>query len=583
MPTTRRQVTAGSGAGSRSVRRLAAPAARRNRSAAGGAGRLLSRRVTFTVLGIALVALLLRLAMVARVLTDVDRLFVPDDAYYTLAIARSLAQGLGPSADGGMTLTTGFQPLLGFLTVPVYWFTDDAGVPLRAVLVLVSVADAVSVVLLARIAARVAGPVAAVVAAGVWAVSPYALAVSLDGLESSLALALSLGLVEVWCVARERSGLRLWVAAGVLAGLALLARVDTVFLVALLGLVEVASRRFRSLLVAGGTALLVVLPWWAYSIALTGSPVPESGPAIQELVTIHRGAGLEVADGAGLAVGRVVGAPAVDLPAVRDALLGDPALATAATAALCAAIAAAAAWAGTRRRSGILQLPLLALGLHAVALLLFYGLVNSTPWFYERYLVPVAAVLGIALAAVVGLLWSAAHAGRPRLEGLGRRVLAGVAVVGGLGVVGVPAVESVRLLRLQPAGTLDAGYEGAKGYAEVAQQVLGQLPAGAVVGSLQSGALSYFAPYAPQGVQVVNLDGVVDGRAARALAERRVADYMYERGVTHVADWPFNYVVLRDRSAAAEVGAVELEPVGWTRPQGRERFEISRVRYPGAG
>ena len=52
-----------------------------------------------------------------------DRIFVHDDTYYILAIARSLAQGLGPSADGVIP-TSGFQPLGTFLLVPVFWLTD---------------------------------------------------------------------------------------------------------------------------------------------------------------------------------------------------------------------------------------------------------------------------------------------------------------------------------------------------------------------------------------------------------------------------------------------------------------------------
>lgn len=544
-----------------------------------GTGRrpLMSRRVTLAVLGLAALALLLRLAMLTKPLTLVDRLFVPDDAYYTLAIARSLAEGLGPSADGGVTLTTGFQPLIAFLIAPVFWVTDDLGVPLRALLVVLALADAVTVVLLARLAGRLAGPAAALVAAALWAVSPYALSISLNGLESALALTMTLALVEVWCLARERSGLRLWALAGALAGLALLTRVDTAFVVVLLGVLELASRRVRPVLLAAGTALLVVLPWWAYSIVLTGSPVPESGKAVQEIVSVHRGLGLGVTDSLGLAVGRVVGSPVLDLPDLRAVLDDSPARAVASAAGLCVALGAAALWAGTRRRNGIRQLPLLALGLHAVSLVLFYTFLDGAPWFYDRYLVPVAAVCGLVIAVLLGQLWSAAAARRPG------GALGGVFTAAVLAVLVVPAAQTVRLLDSEPEGSVDVGYDGAKGYAEVAREVLAKLPPGAVLGSLQTGALAYFAPNAAPGrVQVVNLDGVVDGNAGDALADDRLADYLHQRGVTHFADWPLNYFVLQSHSTAAEVGQVRLEPIGKARLQGGERFEISRVSYPGA-
>ena len=78
-----------------------------------------------TVAAFAGVGLVIRLAVLARSLTIIDRLFVPDDTYYTLTIARSMAHGHGPTTDGS-TLTSGFQPLLGFVMTPVFWLTNSA-------------------------------------------------------------------------------------------------------------------------------------------------------------------------------------------------------------------------------------------------------------------------------------------------------------------------------------------------------------------------------------------------------------------------------------------------------------------------
>jgi len=81
-----------------------------------------SRRFSPTVLtvgGIALFAFVLRCALLLRPLAVIDRRFIPDDTYYTLTIARSIAHGHGPTVDG-RTLTSGFQPLQGFLMTPVF-------------------------------------------------------------------------------------------------------------------------------------------------------------------------------------------------------------------------------------------------------------------------------------------------------------------------------------------------------------------------------------------------------------------------------------------------------------------------------
>ena len=289
---------------------------------------------------IALLGMFLRVAPALRDLDTVDRIFVPDDTYYTLAISRSLANGNGPTVDG-MTRTSGFQPLLAFVTVPVFFVTDDPDLPLRYVILLGALADVLTILLLARLARRVAGDDAALIAASLWAVSPLAIANALGGLETGLALCVQLALVEAWCVARERRTLRSYLVAGALAGLALLARVDSAFLVAGLGALELWNGDRRRLGVAIGAAAIVVAPWWGYSIAAFGSPVPESGAAVRDVVAMHRALYLKSHMAAGWAAGTVLGAPILDLGALREWLFHHAAAAWAAWLAVVALGAAA--------------------------------------------------------------------------------------------------------------------------------------------------------------------------------------------------------------------------------------------------
>lgn len=115
-----------------------------------------------TVIGLAL-----RVGVALRPLQSIDRLFVPDDTYYTLGIARSLAHGHGPRIGGG-PLTNGFQPLVAFVEVPIFWFVGSPDSGLRAALVVLAICDALTVVWLARIAFRIGGTPAAVIAASIW-------------------------------------------------------------------------------------------------------------------------------------------------------------------------------------------------------------------------------------------------------------------------------------------------------------------------------------------------------------------------------------------------------------------------------
>ena len=165
--------------------------------------------------GAMILAFGLRLALLARPIARLDRGFIPDDTYYTLTIARSIAHGHGPTADG-TTLTSGFQPLLGFLMIPVYWVTNNLDLALRLDLFLLIVVDTLIVAILAWVAFRLAGRVAAVVAAAIWAVSPVATTMALGGLETSLALLCEIGLVAAYIWANDRSSTRRWLVVGVI-------------------------------------------------------------------------------------------------------------------------------------------------------------------------------------------------------------------------------------------------------------------------------------------------------------------------------------------------------------------------------
>src|SRR5947209_18050806 len=96
------------------------------------------------VAGIAIAGFVLRLAVLLRPIGVIDKLFIPDDTYYTLTIARSLAHGHGPTVDGH-TLTSGFQALLGFLMVPVFWITDNPDTALRLDLAFLVVVDTATI------------------------------------------------------------------------------------------------------------------------------------------------------------------------------------------------------------------------------------------------------------------------------------------------------------------------------------------------------------------------------------------------------------------------------------------------------
>jgi len=528
------------------------------------------RRVHATVAVIALAGLAIRLAVAWRPLASIDRLFIPDDSYYTLSIARSLAHGHGPTV-GHAPLTSGFQPLLAFLEAPIFWFIHSPDGGLRAALVLLALCDALTAVWLARIAYRIGWTSAAVIAAGVWALSPFAVANAMGGLETALSTMLAIALVDAWMTVHRRPSTTGWVLCGMVAGLAVLARIDSLLLLALLVGAECLGRRswchLRHLVpTAAGTALMLG-PWWIYSLLTFGSPVPASGNAVRRLVQLHQ---LGVRSELAWAAGTVLGAPFTLLTSFRHTLFAHPTVGAAlflgiAAVGAATALLVACGWSAGNDRRFAACLPLFAVGL-----LGFYSLYLGAIWFDTRYLAPVAAATTLLLAIVGTALWR-------RDARVARTAVC--LLVGGL-VVAVALPSDVHYLVATPAGTVDTGYDGAKGYRELAPGVLAAAPSGSVIGSLQSGALGY---YNDGRVKVVNLDGVVNSGAARALQNRRLGEYARSQGVQYFADWPYNLGVFITVSSDSRLTPHSFHAVYAAAPQGADIFTLWRIDWTRSG
>ena len=270
---------------------------------------------------------------------------------------------------------------------------------------------------------------------------------------------------------------------GVAVGLSLLARVDTVFLVGLLGLFELLSKTTRQYLVwAIGAAVLIVTPWWSYSFLRFATPVPQSGAAVREQIeAVHRPVFLDARFQIAWGVGSVLASPFVELQGVRSELvLGRKREHAAAGVGIL--IASFILWSSWRRRGlhpGDRD-GLRALGTAAVVVLCFYVFYVPALWFFRRYMEPVHAILGISIAlTVAGFL----------ARGWARWVAASLLTVGFL----ASAFVSGRWLVAPERAPLDTNLSGAKGYGAPAREILAMLPPGAVLGAMQSGALGYWA------------------------------------------------------------------------------------------
>ena len=216
----------------------------------------------------------------------------PDDAFYYLRIAQNLVAGRGMTFDGAAP-TNGFQPLYLLMVVPVVALArGSVALPIHLSGVLLTGWAVGTAFVLRALLARLAGRGVALFGVLLWAISPYFILMSVNGLETGVALFFTLALPLAYCawIRGERApDAKRALAFGGLAGLAILARLDLALLLAAIAIDWLIRERARvwragragALTLAG--ALAVWLPWGIASHAATGHWLPASGSASREI------------------------------------------------------------------------------------------------------------------------------------------------------------------------------------------------------------------------------------------------------------------------------------------------------------
>lgn len=164
--------------------------------------------------------------------------FTTDDAFYYFKVAQNIAAGNGVTFDG-INVTNGFHPLWMLVCIPVFWLAQfDLLLPLRIIVVIAGLLSAGAGILLFRLLRRLVSPYIAAFIALLWTCSwtVYASIIE-NGLESGLSAFLIVLLVALVSGISERNALT-WKQGsliGLIAGLTVLARLDNIYLVMLLG------------------------------------------------------------------------------------------------------------------------------------------------------------------------------------------------------------------------------------------------------------------------------------------------------------------------------------------------------------
>lgn len=448
-------------------------------------------------------------------------LFMTEDGYLMHTVARNIAIGNGITVSNGTIATNGVQPLATFLYALGYFpFFGDKywGVVASQIMsFFISLGAAFAVYRLALIVMfeRENRRELSAVAAGLWFSNITVLRHTMNGLETGLYLLFSMLAVLYYLYLRANSHSSLtWgsrVRLGVLLGLTFLARIDAVFLIASILLLElVQSLRYSSygwdqrlfnVFIPGVISIMVAAPWIIYCYASFGSIMPISGRA-QSLSATFGGNLLGVPAKLleySMVVVPVPGAIETSAPVVALGVIGVLLLLVVYyfTVARHQNNAAKYFWIGL---------------LFSACLVIYYGCFFGAAHFLGRYLAPVSGFFAIVtLTSIIEIV----HRAWPALK------------------AGLTVSLVCFLSALSGSLSLYYAYRGpVLMHKQVVDWVLKNVPTSTWVGAIQSGTLGYFHD------RTINLDGKVNADALESVIRNGdVLQYVIDSEIVYLVDW----------------------------------------------
>ncbi|HVZ76252.1 MAG TPA: hypothetical protein VG934_03245 [Candidatus Paceibacterota bacterium] len=463
-----------------------------------------------------LLAAAAQLYLIAKPLSFLITNILPDDAFYYFQIAHNIAFGLHSTFDG-VNATNGYHPLWMIILVGIYkvWGTVATGdmLPIHIALLLSVALNVLTGIFVWRILTHFSNNEWLVlVGVFIWSLNPFMLYETINGLETSLSLALFTLFFLFALRFEEEKAPRDVLAAlliGLIGGLMTLARLDLGFYFAAWW-IWIHARNWRTAwplaLEAGAGAVLVISPWfiwnWEHFHMLLTSASRATDLINHTLIYQDNGHGL-----------------AQTIKAIFYSTYNGGQLLLERTGAMVLALVmlgAGAAYAAVGR----LRMPKLREWSVSSALLggfIVMFLLNTAvrwggrPWYF------MSLELFVAIGAVLMLEQFFRDVRYKRLWAAGLFLL----------TLFFFAVSWSKELRGQYANQADMY--------SMAQWMNTNLPAGTIVGTFNSGVEGYFST-----VRVVDLDGLVNYSAYQALVQRRLWSYIKEENLAYVSDWPIS-------------------------------------------
>lgn len=487
-----------------------------------------------------LTGLLARLAFALLPFTSLLAL-LEDDAWMVTAIARNWALGLGITADG-INPTNGFHPLypltLGALPYLVAPANLDGG--FRANLVICAVLATLALLPLYGLLRHLAPRPIALAGLAVSALNPLAIRVTVNAMETALALLL---LLVLWWLALTRPP-QTWRTAtllGVVAALAILARLDNAVAAGFVGLAilwdELRTRTLpRRTLAYGSTIAILMIPYIVRNLLVFGAIGPSSGRALSYLHSYAESFAFT---------------SLLQLVAYQTALDLTWAPAWLLWLGLALLIWLSATTDATRRNQLVPAL------LYVVALTFYYAYLQQQG--RERYYVAIGVVITMVVCAYFGgRQRKVPTAGENPTTRTDRENLHSTPWRAGASALGIILLNTALFAQYYTTALHDPGLTQPAMYT-AARWIASNLPPAAPIGAQNSGIFQYYSER-----MVLNLDGKLNHEMVPILEQRALDRYMHTKGIRYLVDAPQieRYLAFYSASLADAPAHRELSSLG---------------------
>ncbi len=513
----------------------------------------MTRKDKYFLGALLLVYTLYRIAVLLKPFPEINGYAIPDDAYLSLDIARNFANGKWFFYGDGTT--SGFQPLYVFLMAPVFLiFKSDIITPVYVSIIIQNIFGYGTIYFMYRMLRNIfEDDYSSFLSVLLFILLPVSIINMGNGLETSISffffVLVFYYLYKFQKEEFDRIKFRQLFMLGVLAGIAMLARIDSIMIIP--GVIIWLMMRGKgtkfimqvSYFLAG--SVVVYLPYMILMYSFTGDFFPVSGKAVhhigQDMVKNYAVGNSNLFELIRLSLQNIYMNYSV---VIIFALVGT----------LVYRIKSfACPWFSQSLKQ---HAPLVI-----TSLLLFfaYTFYLNAYWFYSRYFFPLSLFFAVITAFIINLLIHSFS-----IQGGKKSVVIVLAVLFIAPNVTRSGFKDFFLAEFKK-----------QGYEKIGEWVNQKFPAGTVIGCVQTGAIGYFS----DDKTVINLDGVVNKEAYDAIQRKELMNYIKSKKIEYFIDWDINYeFVVRNSNGFRVTDLQMLEPAGDLKTWGYTWY-VYKVKY----